>query len=491
MKKTLTTLFVLMLVVLLCLPINTYAISQEEINAEDNAVVVDEIEDEEASVRSIPGGEVAEGEEWYRIELDANRKPIINFDISYDEKMELLTYLKPGDIVYERNNAVIFADWTGHIGMVIDVFEGDEENPPYVLMIEVVLDGGVIYGLMTPARFSGKQVSIMRVKNATDAQIQGAIEWAIEQCESDPKKPWLLVPTKSSSEEAVDWYCSELIWAAYYNQDIHLDEDDLSPIAPNEMYARDEVATILDYRGNEEDDDYYYDTTFSERTATHHTYSCDGDTYTEAHEFEPFDSCYEKCRICDYKHQIRNHDYTYLCYYLNSSTHRAYCECNEYIESNHNYEEYLPCSEKCADCGHKNVIGEHDYTFEYKYDPYNTDVHYGYCECGMKSLNAEEHSWIQGTISDNCELCGINIDHNHSYSYTSCGDGKTHRVSCGCGYVNFQQCFGMAGDGNTGFVRCLKCNQRLIGNIIFPLDEDGDENDVMIFKKDDLEEETE
>ena len=50
----------------------------------------------------------------------------------------------------------------------------------------------------------------------------------------------------------------------------------------------------------------------------------------------------------------------------------------------------------------------------------------------------------------------------------------------------------MASDGNTGWVRCLKCNQRLSGNIILPLkDDNNDENDVMFFKEDGIEEETE
>ena len=117
-------------------------------------------------------------------------------------------------------------------------------------------------------------------------------------------------------------------------------------------------------------------------------------------------------------------------------------------------------------------------------------MHYGYCECGKKSTTAEDHTWTQGKLVDVCELCGINKDHVHSYTYTSCKDGKTHKVSCGCGYVKFEQCLVMTGEGV--LPRCLKCNQRLSGNIIIPLeDDDDDENDVMFFKEDGIEEETE
>ena len=277
-------------------------------------------------------------------------------------------------------------------------------------------------------------------------------------------------------------------------QGILLEPNDISPVLPEEVYESSVVSTILDYRGNEEDDEYYYDTRFCEKTATHHTYSCDGDTYTEAHEFEAYNYCYEKCRICDYERQIVEHDYTDHYTKGDSSGHYAYCICGARTTASHNYEEYLPCSTKCAQCGYKNEIGEHDYTHKYSKNYTYTDKHNAHCECGAFTLS--DHTYQveneNGLLIDSCDLCGMERNHEHSYIYTSCGDGKNHTVSCDCGLFQYQQCFGMASDGNTGLVRCLKCNQRLSGNIIIPLeDDDDDENDVMFFKEDGIEEETE
>ncbi|MFC2014202.1 Ser-Thr-rich GPI-anchored membrane family protein, partial [Chloroflexota bacterium] len=84
-------------------------------------------------------------------------------------------------------------------------------------------------------------VELRRVESATvDKRIQAA-EWAIKQTERsplpgfDPLKNWL---SKSSDPEEEGWYCSELVWAAYKNQDVDLDPDRLivSPVSPDELH---------------------------------------------------------------------------------------------------------------------------------------------------------------------------------------------------------------------------------------------------------------
>ena len=162
------------------------------------------------------------------------------------------------------------------------------------------------------------------------------------------------------------------------------------------------------------------------------------------------------------------------------------------LQFNHNYEPYNSCYEKCSYCNNKHQIASHDYTNDYEY--YNTTQHTSYCACGAFVLRNHTYQIItEGQLKlDACIYCVGERNHEHSYTYTPCNDGKTHHTSCGCGISNYEQCFGIAGDGNTGWVRCLKCNQRLSGNIIIPLeDDDDDENDVMFFKEDGIEEKTE
>ena len=481
--KKIFILLILIVVFLISSSINIYAINDKQLILidDDEIAIGDNVN--EASSRSVDGGSEINGEIWYGIDLDDDGNPIITYNINYGDS-NLLKYVKPGDIVYEQNAGVDIVDYVGHSALVVDVVQATPTQPGYILLIESMPNVanpytgesrnlGVCYALMTPTRFTEKYVTIMRVNDATNEQIQGAINFAKSKIAGN----WTFKIYKDIDGNAKNWYCSELIWAAYYHQDILLEPNDGTIVRPAEIYESNAVSTILRYNSP---------TTFSEVTATHHTYSCDGDTYTEAHEFEAYNSCYEKCRMCDYKRQIKNHDYTYRYSYSSSSVHRAYCECNEYIELNHNFKAYLPCSEKCADCGYKNVIGEHDYTYEYDY--YSATQHQAYCECGASELNDHVYEIeTEGQLKlDVCIYCKLERNHEHSYTYTSCKDGKTHYVYCWCGVSKYEQCFGMVGDGDLGLVRCSKCNQRLSGNIISPLNED--EDGFMIFKKDNSEE---
>ena len=190
-----------------------------------------------------------------------------------------------------------------------------------------------------------------------------------------------------------------------------------------------------------------------------------------SHNYEPYNSCYEKCSECGYIIQVKEHDYTYRYESMNNvATHYAYCECGDYSSSTHTYEEYNSCYEKCSECGYKNQIAEHDYTYEYLPNPDDTETHFAYCECGKKSFTPQDHSFVPGALADTCEFCGINRDHEHYYTYTPCGDGETHRKFCACGYTQYQQCFGMTMPGQLS--RCSMCGQRLNGGLITPLGEE-------------------
>ena len=112
----------------------------------------------------------------------------------------MLEYLKPGDIVFERNAGFDVVDFLGHIAMVIEVVQETPTQQGYVLMIESLpnLDNpytgeprelGVCYGIMIPTRFDAKCVSVMRVKDATDEQIQGAVNWAVSRLGKDWRLP--------------------------------------------------------------------------------------------------------------------------------------------------------------------------------------------------------------------------------------------------------------------------------------------------------------
>ena len=103
------------------------------------------------STSRIAGGEDTHGEEWYNLSVD---NPILTKRTSYSEKIELLKYLKPGDIIYETNGSPI-GDMTKHIAIVYDIVWSAEHNQYYVAIIEAYL-GGVGFGIMTPNRLEEK-----------------------------------------------------------------------------------------------------------------------------------------------------------------------------------------------------------------------------------------------------------------------------------------------------------------------------------------------
>ena len=294
------------------------------------------------------------------------------------------------------------------------------------------------------------------------------------------------------------WYCSELVWAAYFHQGILLEPNDSSIVIPHEILNSSAVSTIIQYNK----------TTTLTYDSNGHTYSCDGDTYTEPHELE-YDSCYEKCKICEYKRlinphnfsnyvedsyiqhrayctcgdyelQMHQHNYEYIA--VDDEDHNRYCICGHYITSAHDYETYNSCYEKCRTCEHIIQTQEHDYT--YGYESMNTETHYAYCECGAGRVDG--HTFYASGELDVCIYCKLEKNHVHQYTYISCMDGNTHRKICSCGISVIEPCFGVAAPDSA--ICCIKCGQTMNGGAIKPWskedetvpldDENNDEEEI-------------
>ena len=175
------------------------------------------------------------------------------------------------------------------------------------------------------------------------------------------------------------------------------------------------------------------------------------------------------CEDCGYELEDQYHTYEYTS--INETYHRGICiYCgNQTYQQMHDFEEYNHCYEKCTICGYHQQAIPHDYTYRYGINENDTtDTHYAYCECNARIESP--HSFVTVGMIDACEFCAYQKDHQHSYTYTPCGDGETHRKSCTCGYTQYQQCFGMTMPGQLS--RCSTCGQRLNGGLITPLGEE-------------------
>ena len=232
---------------------------------------------------------------------------------------------------------------------------------------------------------------------------------------------------------------------------------------------------------------------YNQYNEEYHTYACDCNPIEEnlfEHSWVYEDSNFGLhsiyCGDCGYSVESQYHTYEYTS--INETYHRGICiYCgNQTYQQMHDFEEYCHCYEKCTMCEYIQQVIPHDYTYRYGTNENDTtDTHYAYCECNARIESP--HSFVTIGMIDACEFCAYQKGHQHSYTYTPCGDGETHRKSCACGNTQYQQCFGMTMPGQLS--RCSMCGQRLNGGLITPL---GEEDAVLPSnKEDDPEEETE
>lgn len=134
-------------------------------------------------------------------------------EVSYS-KYNLLEVVQKGDIIFESAGGLGI---TGHIAIVEGVFFSDDGRK-YIRLIEAI-DVGVIRSILDDKRVDDKGSKIMRVFGATDEQINNAVNFCINELGSSYKLDF----AKDYSANETDWYCSELVWAAYYNQGYDLE----------------------------------------------------------------------------------------------------------------------------------------------------------------------------------------------------------------------------------------------------------------------------
>ena len=247
------------------------------------------------------GGDGSLNEDWYDIGTS------LPHSVDYSTS-DLLTFLKPGDLIYEATGGFGI---THHSAIVEGVFYDTTYSQYYVRILEAVSDG-VTRGLMTPTRFDEKEVSIYRLTDASSTQISAAISFFINQL----GKPYAISTTKNASSSNPNWYCSELVWASYYWQGIYLDDNDNSPVWPAEIRDYNNATLIMDYR---------YSTTISNTTSTNHTILCNGEYFVESHNLIFVNNCLKRCSVCE--REIYTHNYTYT--WQNYMRHNATCSCGD------------------------------------------------------------------------------------------------------------------------------------------------------------------
>ena len=171
------------------------------------------------SVADYPVTYGTSGAEWYdniitEEGIELGRQPIYSI---YNIKSQV----SPGDIIQETEG--LLTAITGHIAIVQGNYYDRDHLMYYTRTIEAN-SYGVVYGVLDDQRFNARGARVYHVTNASEEQILGAINF----CEEQIGKPYNYDGLNGNllrcqyAETTTKWYCTELVWAAYYNQGINL-----------------------------------------------------------------------------------------------------------------------------------------------------------------------------------------------------------------------------------------------------------------------------
>lgn len=160
---------------------------------------------------------------------------------TYD-KYNLLDVVQKGDIIYESEGGFGI---TGHIAIVDGIYT-NSDGSQYIRLIEAISNdyGDVTNSILDDTRVDEKGVTILRVSGATPTIIDNAVSFCRDEIGSTYN---LDVPAKDTSSDETDWYCSELVWAAYKKQGIDIEVGGWHGepgITPHDILNSDKTSTV-------------------------------------------------------------------------------------------------------------------------------------------------------------------------------------------------------------------------------------------------------
>lgn len=126
--------------------------------------------------------------------------------------------VKPADIVYETGGG--WATLSGHIAIIEGKFYDSSYATYYVRTVEAI-SSHVTRGVLDDSRYVNRRVKMLCAPAASSQSIRSGIT---SFCVKQLGKNWSLSKSGSLSASAniTSWYCSEMAWAAFYNQGLNL-----------------------------------------------------------------------------------------------------------------------------------------------------------------------------------------------------------------------------------------------------------------------------
>ena len=143
--------------------------------------------------------------------------------------------LKTGDLLLCRSPwSRVPGEWT-HVGMYVEEYEGKKERVveavPPIVKVSPLTDWSFPYKTYVEA---------LRVRTTDDIRRKAA-NFALRQ----EDKPYILTLLSKNATDESSWYCSELVWAAYKNQGVDIENGpDRWAITPTEIHLDDDTEVI-------------------------------------------------------------------------------------------------------------------------------------------------------------------------------------------------------------------------------------------------------
>lgn len=153
-------------------------------------------------------------------------------------RYKLLERVRKGDIIYEANGG---GGITGHTAIVEGIYDRGD-GTKYIRLIESDVIG-VTRGILDDKRADDRGSYVLRAKGAD----QGAINRVLNFCVGQLGKPYRIDFGHDFDYYEAHWYCSEMIWAAYFLQGIDIETTgryNEKGVTPRDIYNCDLTVTI-------------------------------------------------------------------------------------------------------------------------------------------------------------------------------------------------------------------------------------------------------
>ncbi len=183
---------------------------------------------------------------------------------SDEEDSMAIPYLELGDLVFIEYNTFGYQyslwGWD-HIGIyignssIIEAIPGGVTITNLVDIISPTVD--VAYGFVNASEQQRHEAVNFSINQLNKPYQEFETHFSIEDLYNLDLIAMLCNRTKDASPDSDAWYCSELVWAAYFNQDVEIDKNGDGPfdrpnwVWPVELSSDDNVTMYPDYVDHE------------------------------------------------------------------------------------------------------------------------------------------------------------------------------------------------------------------------------------------------